>query len=119
MTEDGLLVRAKGLHKVFHRGSERIDVLQGLDPLKICVGYQVDGREVTEYPADIDVLRRCTPVYREVPGFQEDLSGVRAREDLPAGAAAYVKALEDAIEAPVGLLSVGPERTETVRLEVA
>ena len=96
----------------------KIDVLSGIDPLRICIAYEIDGRRIEEYPADIDVLRRCTPVYIDVPGFAEDLSDVRSKQDLPVAAASYVKALEDAIETPVGLLSVGPERTETVSLGV-
>jgi adenylosuccinate synthase len=94
----------------------KIDVLCGLDPLKICVAYEVDGERVEEFPADVDLLGRCRPVYRELPGFHEELGEVRTPEDLPARARAYVRALEEEVGAPVELLSVGPERSETVRL---
>ncbi|MHC4732471.1 MAG: adenylosuccinate synthetase, partial [Planctomycetota bacterium] len=70
-----------------------------------------------EFPSDIDALRRARPVYRDLPGFSEALGGVRDPEDLPALAAAYVRALAEEVGAPVELLSVGPERTETVTLE--
>jgi adenylosuccinate synthase len=95
----------------------KIDVLQGLDPLRICVAYEVDGRRLDEFPSDIDALRRARPVYRDLPGFSEALGGARTPEDLPALAAAYVRALAEEVGAPVELLSVGPERTETVTLE--
>ncbi|MHC4135109.1 MAG: adenylosuccinate synthase [Planctomycetota bacterium] len=94
----------------------KIDVLQGLDPLRICIAYEVDGRRLEEFPSCIDALRRARPVYRDLPGFSEALSGARTPEDLPALAAAYVRALAEEVGAPVELLSVGPERTETVKL---
>ncbi len=92
----------------------KIDVLAGLGPLKLCVGYEIDGRTIDTFPADVDLLARCTPVYREVAGFDGDLSGARTPDDLPAGARAYVAAIEEEIGVPVEIISVGPERTETV-----
>ncbi|MHC4410803.1 MAG: adenylosuccinate synthase [Planctomycetota bacterium] len=80
----------------------KIDVLAGLDPLKICVAYECDGRRVEHFPADVDVLQRCTPVYRELPGFEESIDGARA--------------LDEEIGTRVDILSVGPERTETITL---
>jgi len=94
----------------------KIDVLTGIDPLRICVAYEVDGRRLEEFPADIDTLQRAKPIYRDVPGFTEPLGKVRRPQDLPAKAAAYVESLTQEIGAPVLLLSVGPERTETVTL---
>ena len=76
----------------------------------------MDGRRLEEFPADVDLLSRCRPVYRDLPGFHEDLSGVRDPAALPARAADYVRALEEEIRAPIELLSVGPERTETLRM---
>lgn len=94
----------------------KIDVLQGLDPLRICVAYEVDGRRLDGFPSCIDALRRARPVYRDLPGFTEPLSGARTPGDLPARAADYVSALAEEVGAPVELLSVGPERTQTVDL---
>ncbi|MHC4958323.1 MAG: adenylosuccinate synthase [Planctomycetota bacterium] len=94
----------------------KLDVLCDIDPLRICVAYEVDGQRVDAFPADVGLLGRCQPVYRELPGFSEPLGDVREPDDLPAAARAYVKAIEDEIRTPVRLLSVGPERTETVRL---
>jgi adenylosuccinate synthase len=94
----------------------KIDVLQGIDPIRICVAYEVDGNRLEEFPADIDLLRRARPVYREVPGFSEPLGAARRPEDLPRRAAAYVEALAREAGRPVVLLSVGPERNATVML---
>jgi len=94
----------------------KIDVLRGVDPLRIGVAYEVDGRRLTDLPADMDLLTRAKPVYRDLPGFDEELQGVREPGDLPPRAAAYVMALEEEMGAPVEILSVGPERTETVTM---
>jgi adenylosuccinate synthase len=94
----------------------KIDVLRDLDPLRICVAYDIDGVRVRDFPADVDSLNRAKPVWRTLPGFGVDLADLRRREDLPGAVAGYVRALEEEVGAPVELLSVGPERTETVRL---
>jgi len=94
----------------------KIDVLSGIDPLRVCVAYEVDGQRLEDFPADLDLLRRAQPVYRDFAGFQESLEGVRAPDELPGAARDYVTALENEIGVPVRLLSVGPERTETVTL---
>jgi len=94
----------------------KIDVLRGLDPLRICVAYEVEGRRLTQFPADIDLLRRARPVYRDVPGFREEIGGARLPADLPASAAAYVRVIEEEVGVPVELLSVGPRRAETLTM---
>ncbi|MCZ6573542.1 MAG: adenylosuccinate synthase [Planctomycetota bacterium] len=94
----------------------KIDVLSGIDPLRICVAYQVDGRVIEDFPADPDVLGRCEPIYQDVPGFMESLTDARSVDDLPERARAYVAALEQQVGARVEILSVGPERTETVAM---
>ena len=97
----------------------KIDVLANIDPLRICVAYECDGERVDGFPADVDVLQRCTPVYRDVPGFSDSLEGVRTPADLPVNARAYVAAIEEEIGASVEVLSVGPERTETITLRAS
>jgi adenylosuccinate synthase len=72
---------------------------------------------VEEFPADTDILSRCRPVYREVGGFDEFLGSARSPEDLPEPARAYLRAVEEEIATPVEMLSVGPERTETVTMQ--
>ena len=97
----------------------KIDVLADLDPLRICVAYECDGERLDSFPADIDVLQRCQPVYRDLPGFKGALGGIRTPEGLPARAREYVEAIEQAIGAEVRILSVGPERTETITLRAS
>ncbi len=97
----------------------KIDVLRGIDPLRICVAYDIDGQRIEHFPADLDALQRAKPIYRDVAGFSEELSAARRREDLPERARAYVAAIEEEVGVPVSLVSVGPERTETVSLGAA
>jgi len=94
----------------------KLDVLAGLDPLRICVAYECDGKRVEKFPADVDVLQRCRPVYRDLPGFERSLEGARAPDELPGAARAYLAALESEIGTSVEIVSVGPERTETIKL---
>src|SRR5699024_10415086 len=68
-----------------------IDVLSGLDTVKICVAYEIDGKEITEYPATLDELEKAKPIYKEYPGWKEDITDVRKLEDLPENALNYLK----------------------------
>ncbi|MFQ5845060.1 MAG: adenylosuccinate synthetase, partial [Planctomycetota bacterium] len=94
----------------------KMDVLSGIDPLRLCVAYELEGRRLEDFPADAEVLSHCQPIYRDMPGFGEPLTAVRSVGELPARARAYVAALEEEVGAPVEILSVGPERTETVAM---
>ena len=68
-----------------------IDVLSGLDTVKICVAYEIDGVEITEYPATLEDLKRATPIYKEMPGWSEDITGVKNLDELPENAYNYLK----------------------------
>ena len=68
-----------------------IDVLSGLDTVKICVAYDLDGQRIDYYPASLEQLKRCKPIYEELPGWSEDITGVRNLEDLPENARNYVR----------------------------
>lgn len=92
-----------------------LDVLSGFDELHICTAYEIDGQQTTRFPADAEVLDRARPVYRTVKGFGEDITQARTRADLPAGARAYVDLIEEVTQTPVGLISVGPDRVQTIR----
>ena len=93
-----------------------LDVLSGLDKLKICVAYRLDGELIDEVPAAIEDYERCEPVYIEMPGFSEDITNVKTFEDLPENAQNYLRKIEDLINVPVGLFSVGPDREQTIVL---
>lgn len=92
-----------------------LDVLSGLDELHVCVAYEIDGHQTTRFPADAELLDRAKPIYRTVRGFGEDITQARTRTDLPAGARAYIDLIEDVTQTPAGLISVGPDRVQTIR----
>ncbi len=91
----------------------KLDIFSGLSELRLCTGYRVDGRE-RAWPLTVDELERAEPIYERFPGWQRDLADARRMEDLPREAADYVRAIEDLAGVPVSLVSVGPERTETI-----
>jgi adenylosuccinate synthase len=91
-----------------------LDVLSGIDKLRICSAYQVDGKIIRDFPSDAGVLRECMPVYDELPGWKEDISQARSLEDLPANARDYIKQVSEVVGVPVGLVSVGRRREQTL-----
>jgi adenylosuccinate synthase len=91
-----------------------LDVLSDLNELKICVAYELDGSRIDTFPGDSFLLTRCKPVYETIPGWKKDVSGVRKLADLPAGARRYVDLLAGTIGLPVSIVSVGPDRAQTI-----
>jgi adenylosuccinate synthase len=91
-----------------------LDVLSGLDELKICIAYELDGERITHFPGDAFLLERCKPIYETVPGWKADISGVRKPADLPANARRYIDRLTDVLQLPVSIVSVGPDREQTI-----
>ncbi|NIL95805.1 MAG: adenylosuccinate synthase, partial [Planctomycetales bacterium] len=91
-----------------------LDVLSESLELKICTAYEIDGKRTTNFPSHVDQLRRAVPVYETVPGWQENISGVRTLEDLPDAARNYLGRLSELIGRPVTFVSVGPERSQTI-----
>ncbi len=92
----------------------KLDVLDGFETLKICVGYDLDGKRMDYLPTAADEQARCTPIYEEVPGWTESTERARSWADLPANAINYVRRIEELIECPVALLSTSPERDDTI-----
>ncbi|MFC1979535.1 adenylosuccinate synthase [Chloroflexota bacterium] len=95
----------------------RLDILDILPQMKICIGYQLDGRKIDYFPGNIAHLSRCEPVYEELPGWLAPTSDIRRYEDLPARARQYVDRLEELISCPVRLISVGERREQTILRE--
>jgi adenylosuccinate synthase len=95
----------------------KLDVLDGFDELKICVGYRLDGREIDYLPAGQGAQARVEPIYEVLQGWQESTEGARSWAQLPAQAIKYVKRLEELIEAPVTLLSTSPRREDTILMQ--
>jgi len=92
----------------------RLDVLDILPRLKICVGYKLDGKTIDYFPGNVVILERCQPVYEELPGWQSPTSDIRDYEKLPAQAKQYITRLEGLISCPVNIISVGAERGQTI-----
>lgn len=91
-----------------------LDVLSGLDELKLCVGYRHQGRALSNFPADAGVLDAVEPIYETTPGFDESICEVRRFDDLPAAAREYVQRIEALVGVRVGAVSVGPGRSQTM-----
>ena len=94
-----------------------LDVLSGLDTIKICTAYMLDGKEIHGLPSTIEELERVEPVYVELPGWKEDITNVTSFEELPVNAQNYIKKIEELIHCPVIMFSVGPDRTQTIVLK--
>ncbi|MBE3582151.1 MAG: adenylosuccinate synthase [Thermoanaerobacteraceae bacterium] len=92
----------------------KVDVLTGLSPLRICTAYRYKGEVLREFPASLKVLQECEPIYEEVPGWEEDITGARSLAELPAGCRAYIRRLEELVGVPVDIIAVGPRRDQTV-----
>jgi adenylosuccinate synthase len=91
-----------------------LDVLSQMPQIKICVAYELDGDRITHFPSHVDDLRRVTPVYEELPAWQTDVSRLRSKRDLPAGALRFLDRVAELVDRPIGVISVGPDRDQTI-----
>lgn len=91
-----------------------LDVLSDLDELKICEAYEINGVRTTDFPSHVDDLAKAKPIYRTIPGWNQDITGIRKLEDLPVNARRYVETVGELIGAPVEIVSVGPDREQTM-----
>jgi adenylosuccinate synthase len=92
----------------------KLDVLGGLETLKICTHYEFQGKEIDEVPASLKALAECKPVYEMIPGWSEDISHIRKYDDLPKNTINYLKRIEELTDVPIQMVSVGPGREETI-----
>ncbi|MGI9861165.1 adenylosuccinate synthase [Moorella naiadis] len=97
----------------------KLDVLTGLEPLKIGTAYRYRGEISQDFPASLKALQECEPVYEELPGWQEDITGAGSIEDLPVNCRNYIRRLEELVGVPVHLIAVGPRRDQTIVLKDA
>ena len=104
-------VRVNGLTSIV---INKIDPLRGLDKIKLCTAYEKAGKIINDFPADLDELAKCTPVYEEFDGFDEDISGVRKYEDFPQSIKTYIEAVEKACGCPVSIIGVGQDLEQIV-----
>jgi adenylosuccinate synthase len=103
--------RINGLTDIF---LTKLDVLTGIERIPVCVAYDIEGQRVTELPMTQTDFHHARPVYEELPGWTEDISGARSIEDLPPNAQAYVRTLEDLSGAPISAIGVGQDRDATI-----
>ena len=112
---DAVLVRqaikTSGIHGI---ALTKLDVLDGVEEIKVGVGYMLDGKRITQFPAAEEAQKRVEPVYESIEGWKDTTAGKRSWAQLPAQAIKYVKYLEELIECPVALLSTSPERDDTI-----
>ncbi|KPP81179.1 MAG: adenylosuccinate synthase PurA [Oceanicaulis sp. HLUCCA04] len=115
---DAVLVRQSakinGLHGI---ALTKLDVLDGFETLKVCTGYELDGKTLDRLPASTADQARVTPVYEEMEGWSGSTRGARSWADLPAEAVKYVRRIEELIEAPVAMLSTSPEREDVILMQ--
>ncbi len=104
-------VRLNGLDSM---AITKLDVLTGLETLKICVSYEIDGTIFQQRPASLRKTALCKPVYKEMPGWKEDITGAREKKDLPKAALDYLSAIEEITGMPISIISVGPGRNDTI-----
>ena len=104
-------VRVNSLTELF---ITKLDVLSGLEELKLCVGYENENEVTTDYPYDQNILNTAEPVYEILDGWTEDITSVNKFDDLPENAKKYINAIEDFIEVPITFISVGPERNQNI-----
>jgi adenylosuccinate synthase len=96
-----------------------LDVLSGFDELKICTAYDIGGKRVTVFPSHVDDLRIAKPIYETMPGWREEIVTAKNLSELPGNALRYITRLSELIGRPVGIVSVGPDRDQTILAELA
>ena len=112
---DAVMVRQAGkIAGIDGMALTKLDVLDGFDTLKICVGYTLDGEEISRFPASAADQARVKPVYEEIEGWQESTMGARSWADLPSPAVKYIKRVEELTGIPVASVSTSPEREDTI-----
>ena len=115
---DSVVVRyAAMLNSLDYLAITRLDILDGLDTINICKGYMYKGIELKEYPESLNILQDVEPVYEELPGWKTDISGCKSYDELPENARYYVERISQLVGVPLGIVSVGPDRSQTIVLQ--
>jgi len=112
-----ILRSAKRLNGLTSIALTRLDTLDTMKRLKVCVAYDCRGERLEQFPADLEVVAECQPIYEEIEGWKSSTAHIRAYEDLPSLARAYVDLLVERIGLPASLISVGPERDATIVMD--
>jgi len=115
---DGVIARyAARVNGLSGLAVTKLDVLTGLDILKVAVGYRFNGEIIKEFPASLKELSQCEPVYEELPGWKEDITAAKKLSDLPENARNYLKKIEEITGVPITIISVGTRRDQTIILD--
>lgn len=109
--------RAARLNSLTMLAMTKLDVLSELDPLKICVSYEIDGKRFDTFPSSLEEFDRLVPIYEEMPGWSEDIAKIRRFNDLPKATRNYVRRIEEVVDVKVSILSVGYERNAYIVLK--
>ncbi|MDY5912658.1 MAG: adenylosuccinate synthase [Inconstantimicrobium porci] len=94
----------------------KIDTLAGLDKVKVCVGYKFDGKVIDYFPASLEDVAKCEPVYEEFAGWDESVANARSYDEIPENAKIYLRRIEELTGTKISIVSVGPERAQTIRV---
>ncbi|MGN2371670.1 adenylosuccinate synthase [Clostridium cagae] len=95
----------------------KIDTLAGLEKLKVCVGYKFDGKVIDYFPASLEDLAKCEPVYEEFDGWDDSVAGARTYEELPENAKKYLNRIAEFTDTKISIIGVGPKREQTIRID--
>jgi adenylosuccinate synthase len=95
-----------------------MDVLGHFDSINVCVAYEIDGQRVERFPSDADSLRRAKPIFETLPGWNQDVTAARELEDLPKNARSYLNRISQLVGVPVKIVSVGPDRQQTIFIDI-
>jgi adenylosuccinate synthase len=95
----------------------KLDVLDELEEISVCVAYEIDGKRTKDFPSSARHFAACKPIYQTFPGWKESTTECRTLEDLPAAALNYLKFLADLMEVPISIVSLGPSRDQTIIVE--
>ncbi len=94
----------------------KLDVLSNLDEIKVCIGYELNGKKLNSFPTSVDILDKVTPIYETLPGWKTDITEIRNYEDLPAETKNYLGFISEKSGFEIGIISVGPKRSQTIEL---
>ncbi|MDB5104022.1 MAG: adenylosuccinate synthetase [Fibrobacteres bacterium] len=116
---DAVLVRrAAMVNGLTHLAITKMDVMDAFDEIQVCTHYELDGRRLDQFPSQISAVERVKPIYETMPGWKSPTVEVREWKDLPENARKYLTRIADLLEVPIGIISLGPKRHQTIQLEM-
>lgn len=113
-----ILHHARRINSLSELVLTKLDILSGLETLQVCVAYELDRQRIRYFPADLETLARCRPIYETLPGWEEDITHARQLSQLPTNARRYVQFISEQIGVPVTYISVGPARSQVIEVPI-